>query len=318
MSSEKFKEEQKAADLKRRITELLREVRALEEEIGAELRNLRRVRRNLKDLIAQLRAKKKELRSVFMEKDFKKIDEWISMIESEMGAHEKEVDVALKRDIIRAAEEAEKRAEDAEKKAEEAEKRAEDAEKKAEEAEKRVRAAEEIAFEAMRNKEEAEKRAEECVRQLKYLRADFENFKKRVERDKKEFADYVISNFATSLITVVDDLERAIEHAHLIAAGASQTSQQSAESAVEPLLKGVEMTLNRIKELMRSEGIEEMNVKKGDKFDPFRHEVVAREESDEPEGTILEVLRKGYVYRGKILRPAAVKTAAKKSDAGDV
>ena len=304
MSSEKFKEEQKAADLKRRITELLREVRALEEEIGAELRNLRRVRRNLKDLIAQLRAKKRELRSAFMEKDFKKIDEWISMIESEMGAHEKEVDVALKRDIIRAAEEAEKRAEDAE--------------KKAEEAEKRVRAAEEIAFEAMRNKEEAEKRAEECVRQLKYLRADFENFKKRVERDKKEFADYVISNFATSLITVVDDLERAIEHAHLIAAGTSQTSQQSAENAVGPLLKGVEMTLNRIKELMRSEGIEEMNVKKGDKFDPFRHEVVAREESDEPEGTILEVLRKGYVYKGKILRPAAVKTAAKKSDAGDV
>ena len=304
MSSEKFKEEQKAADLKRRITELLREVRALEEEIGAELRNLRRVRRNLKDLIAQLRAKKRELRSVFVEKDFRKIDEWISMIESEMGAHEKEVDVALKRDIIRAAEEAEKRAEDAE--------------KKAEEAEKRVRAAEEIAFEAMRNKEEAEKRAEECLRQLKYLRADFENFKKRVERDKKEFADYVISNFATSLITVVDDLERAIEHAHLIAAGTSQTSQQSAENAVGPLLKGVEMTLNRIKELMRSEGIEEMNVKKGDKFDPFRHEVVAREESDEPEGTILEVLRKGYVYKGKILRPAAVKTAAKKSDAGDV
>ncbi len=304
MSSEKFKEEQKAADLKRRITELLREVRALEEEIGAELRNLRRVRRNLKDLIAQLRAKKRELRSAFMEKDFKKIDEWISMIESEMGAHEKEVDVALKRDIIRAAEEAEKRAEDAE--------------KKAEEAEKRVRAAEEIAFEAMRNKEEAEKRAEECVQQLKYLRADFENFKKRVERDKKEFADYVISNFATSLITVVEDLERAIEHAHLIAAGTSQASQQSAENAVEPLLKGVEMTLNRIKELMRSEGIEEMNVKKGDKFDPFRHEVVAREESDEPEGTILEVLRKGYVYKGKILRPAAVKTAAKKSDAGDV
>ena len=304
MSSEKFKEEQKAADLKRRITELLREVRALEEEIGAELRNLRRVRRNLKDLIAQLRAKKRELRSAFMEKDFKKIDEWISMIESEMGAHEKEVDVALKRDLIRAAEEAEKRAEDAE--------------KKAEEAEKRVRAAEEIAFEAMRNKEEAEKRAEECLRQLKYLRADFENFKKRVERDKKEFADYVISNFATSLITVVEDLERAIEHAHLIAAGTSQTSQQSAENAVGPLLKGVEMTLNRIKELMRSEGIEEMNVKKGDKFDPFRHEVVAREESDEPEGTILEVLRKGYVYKGKILRPAAVKTAAKKSDAGDV
>ena len=304
MSSEKFKEEQKAADLKRRITELLREVRALEEEIGAELRNLRRVRRNLKDLIAQLRAKKRELRSAFMEKDFKKIDEWISMIESEMGAHEKEVDVALKRDLIRAAEEAEKRAEDAE--------------KKAEEAEKRVRAAEEIAFEAMRNKEEAEKRAEECLRQLKYLRADFENFKKRVERDKKEFADYVISNFATSLITVVEDLERAIEHAHLIAAGTSQASQQSAENAVGPLLKGVEMTLNRIKELMRSEGIEEMNVKKGDKFDPFRHEVVAREESDEPEGTILEVLRKGYVYKGKILRPAAVKTAAKKSDAGDV
>ena len=78
-------------------------------------------------------------------------------------------------------------------------------------------------------------------------------------------------------------------------------------------MRGVEMTLSRLKEVLHSEGIEEIPAERGKPFDPFRHEVVASEESEEyEEGTILEVLRKGYTFKGKVLRPALVKTVRSK------
>ena len=71
------------------------------------------------------------------------------------------------------------------------------------------------------------------------------------------------------------------------------------------------MTVKQLKELLKREGLEEIAAE-GELFDPFRHEVVAKESAkDRPENTVIEVLRRGYLLRGKVIRPAMVKLAVK-------
>jgi molecular chaperone GrpE len=151
--------------------------------------------------------------------------------------------------------------------------------------------------EALRGKEEA-KKAEEYLTDLKYQKAEFANYKRRAEKEKREFADYLISSFIAELLPIKDNLEVAVTHA--------RTNEHP-----ESLLKGVDMTVKQIEELFRREGLEEINAE-GEQFDPFRHEVVSKEANEtQPENTIIGVIRKGYVFRGKVIRPAIVKIAIK-------
>jgi molecular chaperone GrpE len=148
-------------------------------------------------------------------------------------------------------------------------------------------------------KEEA-KKAEQYLTDLKYMKAEFENYKRRTEKEKREFADYLLNGFIAELLPIRDNLEVAVTHA--------KENEHS-----EGLLKGVEMTVRQIEELFGREGLEEIKAE-GEQFDPFRHEVVSREVSDtHPENTVIEVIRKGYTFRGKVIRPATVKIAIKTS-----
>lgn len=141
-------------------------------------------------------------------------------------------------------------------------------------------------------------KVEEYLNSLKYLQAEFENYKRRTEKDKRDFGDYLIKGFILDLLPIKDGLEVAIGHA------------KENENA-EGLLKGVEMTVKQINELLKREGFEEIEAE-GEQFDPFKHEVVAKETvEDPPENTVLDVMRKGYVFRGKVVRPAMVKIAVK-------
>jgi len=151
--------------------------------------------------------------------------------------------------------------------------------------------------EAFRGQEEA-KKAEEYLTDLKYQKAEFANYKRRAEKEKREFADYLLSSFIAELLPIKDNLEVAVTHA--------KTNKHP-----ESLLKGVEMTVKQIEELFGREGLEEINAE-GAQFDPFRHEVVSKEANDsQPENTIIGVIRKGYVFRGKVMRPAMVTIAIK-------
>lgn len=133
----------------------------------------------------------------------------------------------------------------------------------------------------------------------KYQRtlAEFDNFRKRTVKEKAVMYDDGVRNTIERLLTVVDNLERAV---------AVQEEKADAEDA---FFKGVQMTLTQFREVLHSMGVEEIKAL-GEKFDPNLHAAVAHEE-DENYGeneVILEML-KGYKYKDKVIRHSMVKVA---------
>ncbi|MGQ9469663.1 MAG: nucleotide exchange factor GrpE [Nitrososphaerales archaeon] len=146
-------------------------------------------------------------------------------------------------------------------------------------------------------------RAEEYLNRLKYLQADFENFQKRVDREMLELVKYGNERLILKLLNVTDDLERAIK------------SGKETDSK-EALIEGVEMVLKGLKEVLKKEGLEEIDAI-GKIFDPNLHEVIAHiETKDYPANTIIEEIRKGYLLNGKLIRPSMVKVALSLSEKG--
>lgn len=140
--------------------------------------------------------------------------------------------------------------------------------------------------------------AEERTGQFMRIAADFENFRKRTQREKEELEQQIKCNTVVELLPVVDNFERA----------RSQIKPQGEEAmAIHKSYQGVYKDLvDRLKRIgvapMRSEGKE---------FDPNMHEAVMRESTDEfPEGTVIEELVRGYLLGERVLRHAMVKVAA--------
>jgi molecular chaperone GrpE len=111
------------------------------------------------------------------------------------------------------------------------------------------------------------KEAEEYLSQLQYLKADFENYKKRVEREKEELVKFATERIVLEILEVVDNLERAIE------AGTSE------DGGNENLLEGVEMTYKQLIKILEKEGVECIKAE-GGMFDPYLHECVMTENTD--------------------------------------
>ena len=127
-----------------------------------------------------------------------------------------------------------------------------------------------------------------------YLRkqADFQNFTKRKEKEVEELKKFSSEKIITQFLGSLDNLERAIE-----------SSVESKD--FDSLLKGVEMIVKNLKDIMSAEGVEE--IKTEGAFDPVYHHAVgveAREDFKEDE--IVKVLQKGYMMKGKVIRPAMV------------
>lgn len=125
--------------------------------------------------------------------------------------------------------------------------------------------------------------------------AEFDNYRRRVERERRELMEFAGMEAARELLPVLDDFERALQ----------------AESADLEYAKGVELIHQRMLEALKKIGLEPMSVK-GEKFDPRQHEAVETVPSEEFEDqTVVEERRRGYSYRGRLLRPAMVKVAVK-------
>lgn len=121
--------------------------------------------------------------------------------------------------------------------------------------------------------------------------ADFDNFRKRSERERQEARRYALLDPLRDLLTVVDNLERAL----------------SAEGSAEDLKRGVEMTLQGLRDLLRRHGVTEVKAT-GAIFDPAVHEAVSREEDPAVElPTVVAELQRGYRLHDRLLRPAMVK-----------
>jgi molecular chaperone GrpE len=145
------------------------------------------------------------------------------------------------------------------------------------------------------------KRSEDYLTRLKYLQADFENLKKRSDRQMEEAKNYCTERLVIQLLDVQDELEMALKTA------------QSANSA-QPLIEGVQMTLKKLRKVLEQEGVSPIACEEGKAFDPSHHHAVAAAERDDvEEGVVVEEVRKGYKMKDKVIRPSIVKVAVKSS-----
>ena len=145
---------------------------------------------------------------------------------------------------------------------------------------------------------EARENREKMLRTL----AEMENLRKRLDKEKKDYIDYANQELIAEFLPVLDNFDRALS-----------TADRSPEAA--SYLQGVEMIYKQLEQVLRRQGMEEIKAR-GEPFDPFFHEAVQQEVTDEyPDGTVLDVLLKGYLFRGKLLRPAAVKVSSNPEEA---
>ncbi len=140
--------------------------------------------------------------------------------------------------------------------------------------------------------------SEAKTHQEQYLRtlADMENLRKRTQREKEDLAKFANENILREILPVIDNLERAVEHA------------EQSESK-DGLFEGVQMTLTQFSQLLEKFGVEPVDAI-GQPFDPAYHQAMGQVESDEyPVNTVVHQMQKGYQLNKRLLRPAFVMLA---------
>ena len=139
---------------------------------------------------------------------------------------------------------------------------------------------------------EAKENYDRFLRQV----AELENFKKRMTRDRGEAIRYANENIIRDLLPVLDNLERAVDHAKGGGNG-------------KPLLEGVEMVLKGFLDVLNKHGVTQISAR-GELFDPEKHEAMAQVESEELKpNTVVEEHHKGYYILDRLLRPSLVSVA---------
>jgi molecular chaperone GrpE len=145
--------------------------------------------------------------------------------------------------------------------------------------------------------EELQAKLEEEKKKYLYLYSEFENFRRRNERDRLEFLKFGHESFLKELLQVMDNFERALAHAK------SQGGDKG--SPLAQVVQGIEMIHYQYLDALKGQGVAAV-VSLGQKFDPAVHEAVGEEESDAEPGTIVKEMQKGYTLHGRLLRPARV------------
>jgi molecular chaperone GrpE len=151
--------------------------------------------------------------------------------------------------------------------------------------------------------EKAEKEAEENYDRFLRATADLENYKKRTARELEDLRKYANEGLLRDLLTVVDNLERAI------------LSADDSQSHIKGILEGVDMTLKEIIKILERSQVKVIQAV-GKKFDPVYHQAFMTEESEtHPANTVLKELQRGYTLYDRLLRPAMVVVSTAKSEA---
>jgi len=155
--------------------------------------------------------------------------------------------------------------------------------------------------EYLKLKADAEKAAEFADKILR-LQADFENTRKRMDRDKQEFVKFANEGIILELLNILDDLERTVNLA------------ETHKDSPEVFLKGIEMILAHLYEMLKEYGVKPIDAE-GKIFDPHCHEALMQvENKDLPEHTIVEELQKGYKLNDRVIRTAKVKVSKKEEE----
>lgn len=128
-------------------------------------------------------------------------------------------------------------------------------------------------------------------------RADFENYKKRVQRDAARSYQDAMSSILKIFLSAADDLERALKN-------------KPEGKEVDSWVNGIELIHQKLLNAMKNQGVERMDVKPGDEFDPNIHEAITQEDHpDFEEGQIIDVVQPGFRISDRIIRPAMVRVA---------
>lgn len=155
--------------------------------------------------------------------------------------------------------------------------------------EKNISEIEELKAELEKAKEESAKNYDNYLRSA----ANFDTYRRRVLRDMEEIRKFAIQPFVEELLTSVDNLELAVDHARK-------------NKDFKDMIAGIEMVLGQIKKVFSNFGVEEIRPL-GEEFDPNFHECVSHSPSGEyPENKVSSVMRTGYKLNGRLIRPASV------------
>ncbi|MGD6851195.1 MAG: nucleotide exchange factor GrpE [Candidatus Bathyarchaeia archaeon] len=146
------------------------------------------------------------------------------------------------------------------------------------------------------------KRSEDYLTRLQYMQADFENLKKRFDRETENIKKFCNERIIADLLDVVDELELAVKVA------------KDSDNEQKSLVDGVEMTLKKLRKVLEQEGVSPIECTQETVFDPRCHNAIAAEEREgAKECIVVEEIRKGYKMKDKVLRPTIVKVAQPKS-----
>lgn len=129
------------------------------------------------------------------------------------------------------------------------------------------------------------------------LNADFQNYKKRAEKEKADVYQFGNEKMIADLLPILDNLERA------------NNSANEESAASDSIAKGVEMVIQQFKDILKKHGVEEIQAV-GEAFDPNLHHAVMQEDhADYEANRVIDVFQKGYTLNGKVIRPSMVKVS---------
>jgi len=152
--------------------------------------------------------------------------------------------------------------------------------------------------------QEKDNLSKEYLKHLERLQADFDNYKKRQEKNQRDFIEFANEGLINNLLSVVDNLERALDSIEN-------------DKDIKAIKEGISSTLKEFRNILHKEGVKPMQ-SIGHRFDPYKHEAVMRIDTDKySEDTITEEFRKGYYIKSKVLRPAMVKVAVSAKEKKD-
>lgn len=142
--------------------------------------------------------------------------------------------------------------------------------------------------------------AKEYLEQLQRLQAEFINYRNRADKEKQDLVKYAKEELILKLLDVLDNFERAID-------------AMSKAKDVKTCVEGIEMILGQLRSILEQEGLKAIEAK-GQKFDPYLHEAMAKEDSEEDEDIVIDEFQKGYKLKEKVIRPSKVKVSGGKKN----
>lgn len=152
--------------------------------------------------------------------------------------------------------------------------------------------------ETTRALEAAKQETEKAQKEVLYIKAEFDNYRKRMIKEQEQAIKFANKNLISDLLNIVDYLDRAIQH--------SKVLKSKGDSEVSNFVSGVEMSQHEFLQLLSRHGVEFVG-QTGETFDPEKHEAIGQKEVEkESVDKVVEVLQKGSRLNGRLIKPAKV------------